>query len=171
MYNDENCKRIIKSNDVDIVISTSGLKCLVNNLHQDHKNSWMLPAQVININNKNIVFIDKELPQTSANVLEKNSWMFKYIVKSNLRVGEHEPECFSYSDRPYTDIDAPEESDESENENIEKSIYQNNYSYNIYKIGACGLNKNELMKNKVDKDYKILVRTKSDDVKVYYNFF
>lgn len=159
---DVNCQKIIESNEVNLVISTSGLKCLVNNLDPAHKNTWTLPVQVKKINEKNVIFIDKVLPPTSSNVLQKNAWLYKHILKlhfiySGLYSGSKN--CL------YVDPDKPGKDDSN---NLSKNVEnkKKNYCYNIFTIGACGSSQNELMKNKVEKDYKILVRTKADGIEV-----
>lgn len=55
------------------------------------------------------------------------------------------------------DVKGPEQSGE-----FVRPPADHNLFYRLFSIGSCGEPQNELMKNKVEKAYKLLVRTKSD---------
>ncbi|CAK9821491.1 Little elongation complex subunit 2 [Anthophora retusa] len=78
---DSNCQKLAESNNVDLVISSSGLNCLVNNIGPSYSNSWILPLVIKRHNDKNVIYIDKPAPPTEGSILEKNSWVYKYIIK------------------------------------------------------------------------------------------
>ncbi|KAK9303829.1 hypothetical protein QLX08_004567 [Tetragonisca angustula] len=78
---DVNCQKLAEDNDVDLVISSSGLNCLVNNIDPTHSNSWILPIVIKRYNDKNVIYIDKPAPPIASTVPEKNTWVYKYILK------------------------------------------------------------------------------------------
>ncbi|KAK1129044.1 hypothetical protein K0M31_020177 [Melipona bicolor] len=78
---DINCQKLAEDNDVDLVISSSGLKCLVNNIDPTHSNSWILPIVIKRYNDKNVIYINKPAPPIASTVPEKNTWVYKYILK------------------------------------------------------------------------------------------
>lgn len=78
---DINCQKLAESNNVDLVISSSGLKCLVNNIGPTNSNSWILPFIIKKHNDKNIIYIDKPAPPVASTIPEKNTWVYKYILK------------------------------------------------------------------------------------------
>lgn len=170
---DVNCENLLHTHEVDLVISSSGLNCLATNLDTNHINAWMLPVVVKEKNGKNIVFIDKPLPPTAKNVLNKNSWVYKYILKnyvihplhmSSINLDDIGAEHLNakHSDSAVDDIFCT-------NEDAQEDYESNNWrnaQYNVFSIGACGSVQNELMKDKLERDYKILVRTKIDGIEV-----
>ncbi|CAD1469788.1 unnamed protein product, partial [Heterotrigona itama] len=78
---DVNCQKLAEDNNVDLVISSSGLNCLVNNIDPTHSNSWILPIVIKKYNDKNIIYIDKPAPPIASTIPEKNTWVYKYILK------------------------------------------------------------------------------------------
>ncbi|XP_015118820.1 uncharacterized protein LOC107042333 [Diachasma alloeum] len=169
---DVNCQRFVESNEIDLVISSSGINCLANNLDPSYKNSWALPVTVKTINDRRVIFIDKPLPPLAKSVLQKNAWVCKAILKSlilhpghntSVRLDQQEKRK-----KEETEIPSEEamETDHPQMDNLSNDLSAKgvNFSYNIFTIGACGLPQNEMMKNKVERDYKILVRTKTDGV-------
>ncbi|XP_043260877.1 uncharacterized protein LOC122402287 [Colletes gigas] len=78
---DPNCQKLAESNNVDLVISSSGLNCLVNNIGPSYTNSWILPLVIKRHNDKNVIYIDKPAPPNASTVPNKNSWIYKYILK------------------------------------------------------------------------------------------
>ncbi|XP_016920929.1 uncharacterized protein LOC108003276 [Apis cerana] len=78
---DVNCQKLAESNNVDLVISSSGLKCLVNNIGPTNPNSWILPFIIKKHNDKNVIYIDKPAPPVASTIPEKNTWVYKYILK------------------------------------------------------------------------------------------
>lgn len=160
VHQDINCKNLAKEHDVDLVISTSGLKCLATNLNSNYNNTWILPVYIEEYNSKTVIFIDKPLPSMAKNIMEKNTWVYKYIIKNYLLRNNPEPTIIANAEN------ADSEVDESASSVIMKEKIERNHQYNLFTIGACGESQNELMKNKIKKDYKILVRTKIDAIEV-----
>lgn len=78
---DPNCEKLAEINNVDLVISSSGLNCLVNNFGPNYANSWILPLAIKRHNDKNVVYIDKPGPPIASTIPEKNTWVYKYILK------------------------------------------------------------------------------------------
>ncbi|CAG5076583.1 Similar to ICE2: Little elongation complex subunit 2 (Bos taurus) [Cotesia congregata] len=158
---DSNFENLAKEHNVDLVITQSGLNCLAINIDPSYANNWILPVEVKEINNKNVVFVGKPLPPMVKNVLQKNSWVAKYILKSFFLVPDS-PDANTQDNllrsRPpnWRDPDiSVEDSDR---------VWCEQYQYNIYEIGSGGSPQNELMKSKIQKDYKLLVRTKIDGI-------
>ncbi|KAK0183243.1 hypothetical protein PV327_001302 [Microctonus hyperodae] len=163
VHQDINCKNLAKEHNVDLVISTSGLKCLASNLNSNYNNTWILPVYIEEYNSKNIIFIDKPLPSTAKNIMEKNTWVYKYIIKNYLLRNDPESTIITNAENADSDVD------ETASSEIMKNTIERNHQYNLFTIGACGESQNELMKNKIQKDYKILVRTKIDAVEELEN--
>ncbi|XP_071855980.1 uncharacterized protein [Bombus fervidus] len=78
---DANCQKLAEDNNVDLVISSSGLNCLVNNIGPTYSNSWILPIVIKRHNDKNVIYIDKPAPPAASTIPEKNTWVYKYILK------------------------------------------------------------------------------------------
>lgn len=78
---DKYCEKFALESKADVVISSSGLKCLLNNLDSNHANTWAIPVVIKSHNEKNVVYIDKKLPPLTATVPEKNTWVYKYILR------------------------------------------------------------------------------------------
>lgn len=78
---DPNCQTLAENNNVDLVISSSGLNCLVNNIGSSYSNSWMLPIVIKKHNDKNVIYVDKPAPPVASTIPEKNTWIYKYILK------------------------------------------------------------------------------------------
>ncbi|XP_034952032.1 uncharacterized protein [Chelonus insularis] len=166
---DPMCLKFAESHDVDIVISSSGLKCLGSNIDPSFSQIWILPIEVKEINNRNVIFIDKPLPPQAKNALQKNFWIYNYIIKTFLIKNQKSFKLSKNLDN-YVDLDKAndlETNDEINDTNIIR--VENNYQYNIFTLGACGSTQNELMKNKIQKDYKMLVRSKIDAVEKLEN--
>lgn len=75
------CESLAKEAEVDFVISSGGLKCLLNNIDSEHSNLWLVPVVVKSHNGRNIVYIDKKLPPANATIPQKNTWVYKYILR------------------------------------------------------------------------------------------
>jgi len=75
------CESLAIESGADFVISSSGLKCLLSCINPDHSNSWLIPVVVRSHHEKNIVYVDKRLPPTMATVPQKNTWVYKYILR------------------------------------------------------------------------------------------
>ncbi|XP_035719890.1 little elongation complex subunit 2-like [Vespa mandarinia] len=82
---DPTCEFFAQANDVDLVISSSGLNCLASNAGPNYSKTWALPITIKSFNGKNIIYIDKPPPSNFATVPEKNTWVFKYILKSSFQ--------------------------------------------------------------------------------------
>ncbi|XP_076645747.1 uncharacterized protein LOC143355113 [Halictus rubicundus] len=78
---DANCQKLAEHNNADIVISSSGLNCLVNNTGPNYSNSWILPVVIKRHNDKNVIYIDKPGPPPANTIPGKNNWIYKYILK------------------------------------------------------------------------------------------
>lgn len=76
---DEYCEKYALETKADLIISSSGLKCLLNNIDTNH--TWAIPVVIKSHNEKNFIYIDKKLPPLIATVPEKNTWVYKYILR------------------------------------------------------------------------------------------
>ncbi|XP_053987491.1 uncharacterized protein LOC128880932 isoform X1 [Hylaeus volcanicus] len=185
---DTNCQELAENNNVDLVISSSGLNCLVNNIGPSSSNSWILPIVIKRHNDKNVIYIDKPAPPSANTVPHKNNWVYKYILKYFLINVEHpiSENTEAYYDNIFGEVNSEvilRLEDEYENtscgintkthlnvvgetKSIESNLKQQvntkeNVSYKLFSIGPQSSEQNELMKN-VIKEYKMLVRTKTD---------
>lgn len=86
---DLNCEQLAESNEVDLVISSGGLNCLATNLASNYNSSWILPIVVKGNEKGNIIYVDKPLPPISMTVMQKNAWVYKYLLKSQLLHPKH----------------------------------------------------------------------------------
>lgn len=75
------CTSFAEENKVDLVISSSGLKCLLNNIGSDYSNSWTIPVIIRCHRGKNIAYVDKKLPPVAATSSQKSTWIYKYILR------------------------------------------------------------------------------------------
>lgn len=78
---DIHCENLAMVAGADLVISSSGLKCLLNNIDPSHSNSWTIPVVVKSHDGKNIVYINKKLPPAIATIPQKNTWIYKYVLR------------------------------------------------------------------------------------------
>jgi len=78
---DMNCEDFAIKAKVDLVISSSGLKCLLNNIDTSYSNSWLIPVVIKSHNGKTIIYVDKRLPPTIATIPQKNTWVYKYVLR------------------------------------------------------------------------------------------
>ncbi|EZA53909.1 hypothetical protein DMN91_009945 [Ooceraea biroi] len=78
---DTYCESLAIKANADLVISSSGLKCLLNNVDSTQSNSWLIPVVIKSHNGKNVIYVDKKLPPTIATVPQKNTWVYKYILR------------------------------------------------------------------------------------------
>ncbi|XP_046473537.1 little elongation complex subunit 2 isoform X1 [Neodiprion pinetum] len=86
---DPNCEKLATSNGVDVVISSGGLNCLATNFGPHYTSSWILPIVVKGSEEGNIIYIDKPLPPTSMTIPQRNSWIYKYILRSQILHPKH----------------------------------------------------------------------------------
>lgn len=78
---DTYCVSLAEETKVDLVISSSGLKCILNNISSDCSNSWTIPVIIKSHNGKNVIYVDKKLPSVAATASQKNAWVYKYILR------------------------------------------------------------------------------------------
>ncbi|XP_044732443.1 little elongation complex subunit 2-like [Chrysoperla carnea] len=91
---DPTAEKLAICNKVDIVISASGIKNIMNN-HAPYHKSWNLPVKIkehsITVDgktiSKKIIYIDKALPKNCLNNVQKNYWVYKKILKPNFCKG------------------------------------------------------------------------------------
>ncbi|EFN68808.1 NMDA receptor-regulated protein 2 [Camponotus floridanus] len=74
------CENFAIKTKADFVISSSGLKCLLN-FDSCYLNSWIIPIVVKSHNGKNVVYIDKRIPPNIATIPQQNTWVYKYILR------------------------------------------------------------------------------------------
>lgn len=83
-------EHIAKQFDCNIVISSSGLKTIVDNYGPDFRRAWDLPVIVKQYDTqkgaRNIIYIDKPLTQPNTTFRELNSMNTKLLLKTNLCV-------------------------------------------------------------------------------------
>ncbi|XP_070158284.1 uncharacterized protein [Polyergus mexicanus] len=77
---DTYCEKLAMETKADFVISSSGLKCLLNT-DSYYLNSWIIPIVIKSHNGKNVVYIDKKIPSSLATIPQKNTWVYKYILR------------------------------------------------------------------------------------------
>lgn len=77
---DTYCENLAMETKADFVISSSGLKCLLN-MDSYYLNSWIIPIVIKSHNGKNVVYIDKRIPSSLATIPQKNTWVYKYILR------------------------------------------------------------------------------------------
>lgn len=78
---DTYCESLAVEAKADFVISSSGLKCLLSNVDPNYPKPWLIPVIVKSNHEKNIVYVNKRLPPAKATVSEKNTWVYKYILR------------------------------------------------------------------------------------------
>nr|XP_012137013.1 PREDICTED: little elongation complex subunit 2-like isoform X7 [Megachile rotundata] len=107
---DPNCQKLADNNNVDLVISSSGLNCLVNNVDSSYSNSWILPLTIKRHNDKNVIYIDKSPPPVASNISEKNNWVYKYILRYFLIPRKHQTSenIEGYEDNIFSNINSEE---------------------------------------------------------------
>ncbi|KYN40421.1 NMDA receptor-regulated protein 2 [Trachymyrmex septentrionalis] len=189
---DTYCENLAIETGADIVISSSGLKCLLSNIDSDHSDSWLVPVVVKSHCGKNIVYIDKRLPSTIATVPQKNSWIYKYILRYHFVKSEsskkrkHTIEDKLEKAANHTDSDSNDndlsnyylkifdkdlclsDTDDLASDKTDSKINKKNVSYNLFEIGQTDLPEHERIKHGV-KVYRMLVRTKTDGVEMLSN--
>ncbi|XP_014479488.1 PREDICTED: little elongation complex subunit 2-like [Dinoponera quadriceps] len=179
---DTYCRRLAEETKVDLIISSSGLKCLLNNIGSDCSNSWIIPVIIRSHHEKNVVYIDKKLPPVAATSLQKNSLVYKYILRHNLMPTDVESsKGISSAEKNKAELELCEKSNgmissfESHNEtDLEENPSSStdegrNVTYKLFTIGPVeSENQSKLMKD-LPKEYQILIRTKTDGIEVLPN--
>lgn len=89
---DTYCESLAFLAEADFVISSNGIKCLLSNVGPDHLDSWLVSVVVKSHNGKNIVYVDKRLPPAKATIPQKNTWIYKYILRNFCVNAENESE-------------------------------------------------------------------------------
>ncbi|XP_076289652.1 uncharacterized protein LOC143213566 isoform X2 [Lasioglossum baleicum] len=112
---DANCQKLAESNNADIVISSSGLNCLVNNIGPNYSNPWILPVVIKRHNDKNVIYIDKPGPPSANTIPRKNNWIYKYILK-------------------YSSIDAQDPTSHSNENHEDNNIFDDVTSKDVLKL-------------------------------------
>ncbi|XP_076244397.1 uncharacterized protein LOC143185335 [Calliopsis andreniformis] len=127
---DPNCQTLAEDNNVDLVISSSGLNCLVNNIGSNYLNSWILPVVIKKHNERNVIYIDKQAPPIASTIPEKNTWVYKYILKCCFTrfKRENSESTEKCSDNIFDDVNC-EELLKLETEHENTLIYDNNESH------------------------------------------
>ncbi|XP_032680871.1 uncharacterized protein LOC116848663 [Odontomachus brunneus] len=179
------CTNFAEEAKVDLVISSSGLKCIVNNIGSDYSNSWTIPVIIKPHNGKNVIYIDKKLPPVAATASQKNTWVYKYILRHCLvptEIKSPKKEVTSTEkDEPLSEVD--EEFNEissflmSDDEiNLEKNPLSStnmqekkNVTYKLFTIGPTESQDQYKLLKDIPKEYQILVRTKTNFIEVLPN--
>ncbi|KAL0116753.1 hypothetical protein PUN28_009992 [Cardiocondyla obscurior] len=193
---DSYCESLAKEAEADFVISSSGLKCLLNNINPEHSKPWLIPVVVKSHQGKNIVYVDKKLPPSKATIPEKNTWVYKYVLRyhfvdiknDTLEKTEHTSEIKSEKDANNENLESDDNLFNDYLKNYEEDLYlsdidetnnlasdkidshkieEQNVSYNLFTIGPME-SQHEQIKIGV-KDYQMLVRTKSDGIETSSN--
>ncbi|KAG5326460.1 ICE2 protein, partial [Acromyrmex heyeri] len=189
---DTYCENLALETGADIVISSSGLKCLLSNIDPDHSDSWLVPVVVKSHCGKNIVYIDKRLPPTIATIPQKNSWIYKYILryyfvksesskKTKHTIEDKLEKAANHSNSDSNDNNLSNyylkifdkdlclsDTDDLASDKTDSKINKKNVSYNLFEIGQMDLPEHERIKHGV-KVYQMLVRTKTDGVEMLSN--
>ncbi|XP_044260128.1 uncharacterized protein LOC123008400 isoform X2 [Tribolium madens] len=159
---DDNIPKLLKNHKFDAVISSSGLKQIID--YTNIKTKWIVPVVIKEIEDEDgklrkIVFIDKVLPKVDPSPHDLNCYAYKRLLKLNFC----EYEAFRYPVE-----ETPIETDESDEQNAEqdtkekKKVIHHNANYRIWNIKKT-TNHNTLMKNQTkDSEINLLVRCKLD---------
>lgn len=197
MSDDIYCENFAIKTKADFVISSSGLKCLLNS-DSCYLNSWIIPIVVKSHNGKNVVYIDKRIPPSITTIPQQNTWVYKYILRhyfvdeefkgkmqhtkenksENVTIhsdlGNMDMEC-SAEFNDYLKIyeeELYEPSDAQKSDDLTSGNKTNNIKtnvmYKLFTIGPTESLNQELGKHDV-KEYQMLVRTKSDGTEVLPN--
>ncbi|GLV32446.1 hypothetical protein CBL_00845 [Carabus blaptoides fortunei] len=89
---DCHAEQLAKQYGCDVVITSSGLKTIIDNFGPDYNSSWDIPVIVkeceINGSKKNIIFVDKPLPQRVMSRMELNMKCRKVLLQTNMCLSE-----------------------------------------------------------------------------------
>ncbi|XP_019875856.2 uncharacterized protein LOC109603798 [Aethina tumida] len=162
---DMNINSILEQHNIEVVLSSSALKCLLDNTNLKVK--WHIPVVIKNVSLKRadgtvtyrkVVFVDKPLPKQNPNNLDMTNLCVKHLLKTNL--------C-PYVAFSYNATDIPIEDKKSDGRNMEntstvsqhKKIHHN-AQYRIWNIKNNGSHCS-LLKNKSKPfNMNILIRSK-----------
>ncbi|XP_047120106.1 little elongation complex subunit 2-like isoform X1 [Schistocerca piceifrons] len=88
---DKTAQNIVSGCGPDVVISMSGLKCIMDNFSPEYDTEWDIPVVVREEKSSNgsyfskkVVYIDKPLPPRSMSIMDKNKWYHKYGIRALL---------------------------------------------------------------------------------------
>ncbi|XP_029053790.1 uncharacterized protein LOC114881233 isoform X4 [Osmia bicornis bicornis] len=166
---DPNCQELTSNNNVDLVISSSGLNCLTSHHHQ------LQVMFQIKINGYISISLDIFL-------LMQNIKLQKVEKDNNIKDASKEPEYKNDIDSLKNMSDCKthssttahcntshfiSNSQDTQNKTFKTNL-KGNISYKLFTIGPQLSEQNELMKN-VAKEYRMLVRTKTDGFEILEN--
>ncbi|KAK7871684.1 hypothetical protein R5R35_009048 [Gryllus longicercus] len=108
---DKNAEILAVKEKADIVISSSGLKCIADNISSKFDRDWNIPIVVKQFNIKDgnsqkyhkVVFIDKKLPSKTMSACERNIWFHKLAIKC-LMCNYRDPMSFRYPESQLNDL-------------------------------------------------------------------
>ncbi|RZC38475.1 uncharacterized protein BDFB_001399, partial [Asbolus verrucosus] len=171
---DQNIIKLLETHQFNAVISSSGLKQIID--YTNTKIKWIIPVVIkdISINDikKKVVFIDKVLPKVNPSYQDLKYYAYKQLLKSNLC--QYKAFSFPTEETPVENSTGNREnSEKAPDENLEKTdeaqkgqskqrLIHHNVSYKIWSVQKTD-NQNTLMKSKAkDKEIKLLIRCKLD---------
>ncbi|XP_044753470.1 little elongation complex subunit 2-like [Coccinella septempunctata] len=182
---DGNIRQLLKNNDFDIVISSSGLKRLLDNT--DLKEKWTIPVvvELINvqrgreIHKKKVVFIDKPFVKNRPDPLDLKYISMKRLVRTNFChyeafKYENQEICFEENKCEQTKING---CDGNSEDNLEEKLpwkkksgssdlIHHNVNYRLWKVRK-NVNSNTLLKNQMkNTELNLLIRSKLDACEV-----
>jgi hypothetical protein len=179
---DENIPKLLQNHKFDIVISSSGLKQIID--YTNTRTKWIIPVVVkeIEINNsdggiskKKIVFVDKVLPKVNPSISDLNYYAYKRLLKLNFC--QYEAFNYPFEETPI-ETETAVEPKESGEDNTEAPVAENtedgtivqtknrtihhNVNYRTWNVKKT-TSQNTLMKNQIkDEEINLLVRCKLD---------
>lgn len=178
---DANIRELLKNNDFDVVISSSGLKRLLDNT--DLREKWTIPVivEIINVQRgkeifkKKVVFIDKPLAEDHPDPLDLKYCSMKRLVRTNFcryEAFKYENQENCLQDETIEQANAEESIENHEEEWKGKkkkgkdNIIHHNVSYRLWKVKK-NVNHNALLKNQgKNTELKLLIRSKLDGCEI-----
>lgn len=166
---DRNIISLAENHDFDVVISSSGLKRIIN--YTNTSEQWSIPVVIKEITQgnkrKKIVFIDKVLPKCKPIYHDLNYFAYKRLLK--LEFCQYEAFQFPNQETPiYTDSELKIVPNQK---NSNKKSINHNVSYRIWQVTKTDL-QGALMKGKSNNEnIKLLVRSKLDACEVSTGLF
>ncbi|XP_011859214.1 PREDICTED: little elongation complex subunit 2-like isoform X2 [Vollenhovia emeryi] len=186
------CESLAREAEADFVISSSGLKCLLNNIDPNYSNTWLIPIVVKSYGGKKVVYVDKKLPPTTATIQQKNTWVYKYILRHYFVNESESSKKIKTKEKPESATNCSDSDDSTCNDYLkiyEEDLYlsdtdksdnltnvqtdfkmdkEQNVSYNLFRLGPS-LEFLQQEKMSGVKEYKMLVRTKTDGIEMLPN--
>nr|XP_015838956.1 PREDICTED: uncharacterized protein LOC103314281 [Tribolium castaneum] len=164
---DDNIPKLLKSHKFDAVISSSGLKQIID--YTNIKTKWIIPVVIKEIEDeggklRKVVFIDKVLPKVDPSPHDLNCYAYKRLLK--LSFCEYEAFKYPVEETPIGEGD--EQDCETEDPKDRKKVIHHNANYRIWNIKKT-TSHNTLMKNQSkDTEINLLVRCKLDGCEVFF---